>query len=180
MRIPKQFSLRAFGAFVFLLCVVLAFWISGVRRQQASTNAIRALEGRVRYAPAPSWIPEVFVKNLGEDYFCEVAGVTLYPTAESDADTQIASLKGLPNLKSLAIWPGTKGLNFIPGGAPGGITDKGVDDLLRKLPKLERLLISSARTSKATQRKLEGNKAFTRLAYQTTFAYGSVNVEYRK
>lgn len=179
MRMPKQFSLRAFGALVFLLCVVLAFWISGVRRQQAATNAIRALEGRVRYAP-PSWIPEVFVKTLGEDYFCEVAGVTLYPTAESVADTQIIALKGLPNLKSLAIWPGAKGTGLVGRGEPGGITDKGVEDLLEMLPHLERLLVSSARTSRSTQRKLEDNPAFTRLFYQTTFAYGNVYIEKRR
>jgi hypothetical protein len=179
MRLPKQFSLRAFGTFVLLLCIMLAYWISGVRRQQAATGTIRALEGRVRYAPPPTWIPEVFVKTLGEDYFCEVAGVTLYPTSESDADTQIVALKGLPNLKSLAIWPGVKGLGSIPGSVSGGITDEGVDDLLKMLPKLERLLITSARTSRATEKRLVDNKAFTRLYYDTTVEFGNRHVEHR-
>lgn len=178
MRIPKQFSLRTFGVLVLLLSAVLAFWIAGVRRQQAATSAIRDYEGRVRYAPPPAWVPQFLVKALGEDYFCEVAGVTLYPTAESNTDTQIVALKGLPNLKSLAIWPGAKGLGFIPGSVPGGITDEGVDELLKMLPKLERLLLTSACTTRATEKRLVDNKAFTRLVYETTVEFGNRHVEH--
>lgn len=176
-RVPKQFSLRTFGILVVALSMVLAYWIASVRRQQAATTAIRAFEGRVRYAP-PAFVPQFAVNALGEDYFCEVAGVTLYPTAESDADTQIVALKGLPNLKSLAIWPGAKGLGFIPRGEAGGITDNGVDELLKMLPKLERLLLSSARTTRKTEKRLVDNKAFTRLVYQTTFAFGGRDIEH--
>lgn len=180
MRFPKQFSLRTFAIAVLAIGSLLGVWIAGVRKQQAATLAIRGYDGRVRYEPPPKFIPHFAVNLLGEDYFCEVAGVTLYPTTESDADAQIAALKALPNLKSLAIWPGARFRGTIPFNAPGGITDSGVESLLKSLPKLHRLLVSSARISPQTQKKLMESSAFDRLVIQSTLEFGNLHYEHRR
>ena len=169
MRIPKQFSLRTFAVFVLLLSCALAVWVSRSRDQRSVAQAIREVGGRVLYDPSPRFIPNTVVSVLGEDYFCRVKGITLFPTAESDADSQILLLKNLPTLQRLAIWPGAKGRSSFTSEEefPGGLTDQGVDFLVAKLPKLRYLSLLFSRTTAAGESKLLETERIAELVFTT-------------
>lgn len=177
MRIPKQFSLRTFAVFVLLLSIALAYWVSRSRDQQSAANAIRSIGGRVTYDSPPRYIPQFLVGALGDDYFCRVKLITLYPTAASDADSQILLLKNLPTLQHVAIWPGLKGRSTFDFAEdnPGGITDHGVDFLLANLPNLARLSLLYTRTSPAGESKLLATERIKTLHFETHSAVGRRN-----
>jgi hypothetical protein len=169
MRIPKQFSLRTFAVFVLLLSIALAYWVSRTRDQRSAAQAIRAIGGRVTYDSPPRYIPQFLLVSLGDDYFCRVNGITLYPTAESDADSQIRLLKDLPALQRVAIWPGIKGRtnNIMNEEFPGGVTDQGVDFLTANLPNLRHLSLLFTRTSPAGEERLLATKRIASLQFET-------------
>ena len=105
MRLPKQFSLRAMGALVLLVCVLLASWVSDSKEQQSATKAVRGFGGRVIYEEPPSLVPHFIIRGLGHDYICGVESITLYPTAVADADNRSRFSRNFLNYGSLQFGP---------------------------------------------------------------------------
>jgi len=172
MRLPKQFSLRTLLLLSVLAAVSLALWVADAKKQRAATKAVNDLGGRVTYKKPPHLVPPFVVNAIGHDYFCSVDVITLYPTATSDADQQIMVLKDLPELRKLAIWPGSKRLATAPIDPPGGLTDRGVDFLLTNLPNLEHLSLLSARITQDAEQDLLERTTIESLQYQTHSAFG--------
>ena len=172
VRFSRQLSLRGFGILGVAIALCLAYWCASARRQQEIANAITGLGGRVTYREPFGLIPRFIVTALGNDYFCAIDGITLYPTAESPADEQMTVLTDLPKLASLAIWPGASGLATGPTNPPGGLSDQGVDLLLKNHPDLRHLSLLAARITKDAELKLMQATNIESLQYQTHIAFG--------
>jgi hypothetical protein len=171
--ISRQISLRTFFFAVTVIALLLAWWASASERQRRAAYAIDELGGRLIYSKPPTLVPNFAIVALGQDYFCSIVAVTLYPTPEIIADDQLLTLKALPGLKSLAIWPGCKGLAVAPKDPPGGLSDSGVDFLLSHLPNLRSLSLLSAQISRESERKLIDRSSIKTLQYETHSAFGS-------
>lgn len=178
MRFPRQLSLRAFAILCVALALGLAYWGTSIRRQQQVAITITELGGRVTYDEPSGFVPRFAITALGHDYFCAIGGITLYPTAESPADEQIAALASYPQLENLAIWPSAKGLATAPKNPPGGLSDHGVDFLLANNPNLKHLSLLSARISEEAERKLLEATTIESLQFETHTAFGG-RVGYR-
>lgn len=173
MRFPRQLSLRTFAVLCVASALCLAYWGASAKRQQQLANAITELGGRVTYQKPSGYIPRFMISALGHDYFCAIDGVTLYPTAESPADEQIAVLGDFPELQNLAIWPGAKGFGTALTDPPGGLTDEGVALLLTNNPNLRHLSLLAARITNDAEQKLLQATSIESLQYQTHTAYGA-------
>lgn len=172
MKFRGKFSLRLLLVVCTLIAVAIAYWDARAKRQQAVTTAVGAVEGRVTYEDPSLPVPSFLVDLLGPDYFCQVKVITLYPTADSTADQQIMLLKDLPDLKRLAIWPGSKGLTMAPTDPPGGLSDAGVDYLLTHFPQLEHLSLLSTQLSETGEKQLMGKTSITSLQYDNHSDFG--------
>ena len=173
MRFPRQFSLRTFSILCVASALCLAYWVTSARNQQQVANAITEFGGHVTYHKPSGVIPQFLISALGHDYFCAIDVVTLYPTAESPADEQIAVLENYPELENLAIWPGAKGLTTSPTDPAGGLSDTGVDLLLTNNPRLRHLSLLAARITNEAEQKLLHAPSIESLQYQTHPAYGA-------
>lgn len=172
MRFPRQVSLRAFGILCTAIALGLAYWGASARKQQQVAIAITKLGGRVTYHEPSGLVPRFAITALGYDYFCAIDGITLYPTAESPADMQVAELANYPELKNLAIWPGAKGLANAPKDPPGGLSDQGVHLLLANNPNLKHLSLLAARISEEAEQKLLQATTIESLQFETHTAFG--------
>ncbi len=170
--IPRQFSIRTLILGSVVVAILLSWWVSASERRRNVAQSIAKLNGRVSYSTVPTFVPKFAIDTLGHDYFCTIHGITLYPTLESNADEQILTLKALSEIKSLAIWPGCKGLAVAPKDPPGGLSDRGVDFLLSHLPNLQSLSLLSAQISGESERKLMTCSSINFLQYETHSEYG--------
>lgn len=169
--IPRQFSIRTLLLGSVAVALLLSWWVSASERRRKVAHAITELNGRVTYSTVPKIVPKFAIDTLGHDYFCTIEGITLYPTLESNADEQLLTLKALPELEWLAIWPGCKGLAVAPKDPPGGLTDRGVDFLLSHLTNLQHLSLLSAQISEKSEGKLN-HSSLKSLQYETQSAFG--------
>jgi len=172
MRISRQFSLRTFLVACFVSALMLAYWASRSRTQQSAVVAVIKLGGDVFYNKPPIPIPSFVVKSIGHDYFCTICLVTLYPTADQESDDQVLVLKDLTNLKQLAIWPGGKGITTAPKDPPGGLSNKGLHFLLRNLPNLQHVSLTSAKITKEAEEELLAKSTITSIQYERHTSYG--------
>ena len=182
MRVRFQFSIKVLLVTLILFASCIALWADRSRRQQRVALSVLSLGGRLVYSnpsiPLPAWL----VNSVGHDYFCAIQFVTLYPTDDSDADSQVEVLKDLPFLRSLAIWPCPKTFPMVsmtatpattsgkfvmrgfappptlPANVPGGITEDGLRFLLENLPHLQHLSLTSSRIKRKSALYLDAGK----------------------
>jgi hypothetical protein len=103
MRLPKQFSIRAFFVTAVVIGVLLAAWIGRSEKQRAVVRAVCEHGGWVVYSEPVCPVGASFINYDGYDYFCSIDWITLYPTELEAADGQIKLLKDLPGLSGLGI-----------------------------------------------------------------------------
>ena len=191
MRARFRFSLKAFLVTSILIASCIALWADRSRRQHCCALSVLNLGGLVVYSnpsiPLPTWL----VNSIGHDYFCSIHSVILYPTDESDADSQIEVLKDLPFLHRLAVWPcpitfpigsmtatlGKTSGQFalcgfvppptLPANVPGGITEEGLRFLLENLPHLDHLSITSGRISQDSGWYLQAKRQIDSFEFAT-------------
>lgn len=108
-----RFGLRTMFTAMTATAVCLALWNSSARTQKDATAAVLVLGGHVTYEhqaatgkfvenatpPGPTWLRSI----VGRDWFDTVHGVGLY-SANGGSDDQIAAtLRGLPDTRSLQL-----------------------------------------------------------------------------
>jgi hypothetical protein len=105
-----RFSLSFAILALTVCCVLLGFLARRVERQRAAVAAILKAGGRMSYEHStaigsrvhwdkpPNWLR----RQLGEDWFSSVHGVTLY--GDSCCDATLQHVKELPEVRRLALW----------------------------------------------------------------------------
>lgn len=162
-----RFSLRTLLVFVVVLSVPLTWFawrLEKARRQREAVEAILGLGGVVAYDyqvdESGEWIegaeptaPEWLRKLLGDDFFCDVLCVDVFP-APKFGDDEARHLKGLTELEHLYLF--------------SQISDSGLAHL-EGLTKLKTLSLNGTQISDSGLAHLEG---LTRL--ETLYLHGSL------
>ena len=169
-----RFSLRTSFVLLTVVGVSLGVYMDGARKQKAATDAILALGGQVGYAPQVARDRPLIAKaglrlrgylaaKLGPEFAWRIEAVSLYPDSAHPADEQVKLLKGLPRLKTLAVWPGDRHVSSLDMSALGGLTDRGVGTILRHLPDLRHLSVTAAQVTDAGVVRLLNTRSITSL-----------------
>jgi hypothetical protein len=163
-----QLSLRV--AFLLLTagCIALGILSARVSRQKAAVQAILQAGGRVTYQHKFSLPSQDYERTesvwplwcrrfLGDDWFYDVEGITLYGVGCTDE--MLTHVAALPRVKRLALWPcartpanGPTGGKVVQGPL-AGVTDEGLRSLIGH-PSIEMISFEGNRVTDAGLRHL--------------------------
>ncbi|GAB5405172.1 MAG: hypothetical protein Aurels2KO_34030 [Aureliella sp.] len=136
-----------------LVGLLLSIWVSRAKRQRDVIVGILDSGGWVYFGEdyVPTTIRD---RGLSCHLFQSVKLVTLRPTSRHTADAQLRLVAQLPAIEELTIWPGQAG-NTLDLRAAGGITDRGIETIVKHLPHLKYLGATAANCSDHGLRRLE-------------------------
>jgi hypothetical protein len=180
----RRFSLRTLLIVLTVLCIWIGWYSWVAHRQAKAVSEIRNVGGVVYYShqmkgftDPPNPMRKIIAEKLGEEWAYTVAGVTFYPDKNHTADDLVQVLSYIPNLQRLSIWPEARGLTMLDEKASFGLTDKGVDVIIKNAPYLQHLSISAARVSDNKIDELLQRHNFTSLQIHRHPDFGSDAVD---
>ncbi|HEY4233582.1 MAG TPA: hypothetical protein VGM76_09150 [Lacipirellulaceae bacterium] len=166
----SRFSLKALLIALTIWCICIGEYSYLAHRQRKAVDEVRKAGGEVYYshqltslADAPGPLRRIIADTLGEEWAYTVTGVIFYPDQDHPADDLVRILSEMPHLQRLSIWPESRGTRTLSNKASFGLTDEGVDVIVKSLPHLAQLCISAARVSDEKIDELRHRKNFTSL-----------------